>query len=58
VHNSIKTLEHIHAEILKDSRFEKQKLLRKIIIPASKKYRVFEAITLTIKMPGANTQGK
>jgi hypothetical protein len=63
VHNSVKTLEYIHAEILKDRRLEKQKLLRKIIIPASKKYRVFEelyasGITHSVVYPDLEHVGK
>lgn len=42
IHNSIKTLEQIHEEILQSGKFESQDLLRQIIIPASKKRIIFD----------------
>jgi len=63
VHNSTKTLEQIHEEILKDRCFGNQKLLQKITIPASKKHKVFEelyasGITHSVVYPDLEHVGK
>ena len=41
VHNSVKTLEQIHEEIVQTNKFNNQTLLKKIIIPATKKHEIF-----------------
>jgi len=41
VHNSVKTLEQIHKEIIQDDKFDNQTLLKRIIIPAAKKRKIF-----------------